>query len=138
MGKYSTKGLHINPKKKKTNKNHKQSYFKKENKKVDKSNLFEIKGNREELAPFVGEEVVVDCFLTNSFKYSNTKRLVSSVKLPFKKENKNLYINHVWTKSEKTKNTLHGFKKVKVKIIEYLNQYDRTKKYGVSILEVLE
>jgi hypothetical protein len=140
MGKYSTKKVHLNPKKKKTNKNHKQKYFKKENKKIDKSTLYEVKGSREELKDYVGETFEVKAFLTNTYKYSETKRLLNSVILPIKKDNKNLYINHLWVRSEKVKNVKHGFKTFIVQITEYNNLYseDGSKKYGVKVKEIKE
>ncbi len=139
MGKKFNLGkVNINPKKKKPNKNHKQKYFKPENKKVDKSKFYEIKGNREELKDFVNQEFVVRCFLTNSYKYSEDKRLLNSLILPIKKENKNLYVNHLWVKTERVKNISHGFKTIKVKIIEYDNHYEGSKKYGVKFLELIK
>ena len=136
MGKYSTKGLHINPKKKKVNKSHKQRYWKKENKSIDKTNLYEVQGNRDELAPYVGEVFEVKAFLTNSYKYSETKRLLNSVILPVKKDGKNLYVNHLWVRSSKTQNVKHGYKKLVVKVIEYKDLYQDKPKYGVKIVEV--
>jgi hypothetical protein len=138
MGKYSTKKVHLNPKKKKPNKNHKQKYHKKENKPIDKTNLYEIKGSRDELKEYVGEEFEVKGFLTNTFKY-NTKRLLNSLILPIKVEDKYMYVNHLWVNSEKVKDIKHGFKTFIVKITEYDNLYSDNpddKKYGVRIKRI--
>ena len=135
MGKYSTKGLHVNPKKKKTNKNHKQRYFKKENKKIDKSNFYEITGTRDELKNYLNQEFEVQAFITNTYKYSGEKRLLSSVVLPIEKDGKKLYVNHLWVKSERTKNISHGFKKLKVKVVKYKDYYNNSFKYGVRVIE---
>ena len=132
MGKYSTKGLHVNPKRKKPNKNHKQRYFKPENKKIDKSNFYEVTGNREELEPYKGEIFEAKVFVTNTFKYSGEKRLVNSLILPIKYKGKNLYVNHLWMKTEKIGHLSHGYQKIKVKIIEYPDLYNNKKKYGVQ------
>jgi hypothetical protein len=140
MGKYSTKNVKLNPKKKKKNSKstHRQKYWKKENKPINKSKLYEVKDNREELAPYVGEVFEAKGFLTNTYKYSETKRLLNSVILPIYKDGKNIYVNHLWVRSEKTKGVSHGFRKLKVKIIEYDNLYNNSKKYGVKIIEVLK
>ena len=132
MGKYSTKGLHFNPKKKKPNKNHKQKYHKPENKPIDRSKFIEICGNRTELKDYVGEVYEVKCFITNTYKYSEGKRLINSVILPIEKDGKKLYVKHLWTNSEKTGHLDHGFQKIKVEIIEYDNLYEGSKKYGVK------
>jgi hypothetical protein len=136
MGKYSSKGLSLNPKRKKktTKSSHKQRYWKKENKPIDKSKLYEVKGNREELQPYVGEVFIVKGFLTNSYKYSETKRLVNSVILPITKDGKNLYINHGWIRSEKTKDIRHGFKTFRVQVVKYKNLYEGKNKYGIKFL----
>ena len=124
--------------KKKPNKNHKQKYFKAENKKIDKSGLYEIEGNREELAEYVGQIFKVKCFITNTYKYSEGKRLFNSVILPIKKDGKRLYVKHLWTKSENTKHLNHGYKWIEVQIIEYPDLYNNKKKYGIKFLKLSE
>jgi hypothetical protein len=140
MGKYSTKGLSLNPKKKKkkTTKTHRQRYWKKENKPIDKTNLYEVKDNREELEPYVGDKFIVKGFLTNTYKYSETKRLVNSVILPITKDGKNLYINHGWIRSEKTLNISHGFKTFEVEIVKYKDLYNGKKKFGIKFLGLVK
>jgi hypothetical protein len=135
--KYSTKKIHFNPKKKRKNKNHKQHYWKRENKKIDKSKFIEVKGNREELKPFLNKKFKSQGFLTNSYRYDETKRLINSLILPIKIDNKNIYINHVWVNAEKVKNVQHGFKKFIVEIIQYKDLYNNKPKYGIEVLEVI-
>ena len=137
MGKYSTKKVHLNPKKKKPNKNHKQKYWKKENKSIDKSNLYEVKDNRTELKDYVGRVFKVKAFLTNTFKYNEQKRLLNSVILPIEIDGKKVYVNHLWIRSEKVSSIKHGFRTFKVKIIEYDNLYEGDKKYGVQVKEIV-
>jgi len=138
MGKYSTKKIHFNPKKKNPNKNHKQTYWKTENKKVDKSQFFEVKGNRTELKDYVDQEFIVKCFLTNSHKYNEGKRLINSLVLPIKIDDKNLYVNHLWVNTNNVKDINHGFKIIKVKITKYKDLYNNKKKYGVKFLEFIK
>ena len=137
--KFSIKKVHFNPKKKKPNKNHKQHYWKKENKKIDKSKYLEIKGNRSELKGYIGHSVIVEGFLTNTYGYGGLKRLVNSIVLPFKHNDKQLYINHAWIKTSKVSNVSHGYKKFKVKIVEYIDKYstDNKKKYGIQLIEII-
>ena len=139
MGKkFNLNKVKLNPKKKKPNKNHKQKYHKPENKKVNKDNFYEITGNREELKEYKGEEFIARCFLTNTYKYSREKRLINSLVLPIEKNGKKFYVNHLWVKTERVKGISHGFKTIKVKVIEYDNLYDGSKKYGVKFLEVIK
>jgi len=138
MGKYSTKKIHFNPKKKKPNKNHKQKYFKKENKPIDKTNFYVVNNKREELAPYVGDEFEVYGFVTNSTKYNNQKRLLTSVIFPIFKDGKKLYVSHIWVRTEKTDHVPHGFKTLKVKVIEYPDLYNGGKKYGVKFIKVVK
>jgi hypothetical protein len=135
--KFNTKKVHFNPKKKKPNKNHRQHYWKKENKKIDKSKFIEIKGKRSELKGYLGHNVIVEGFLTNTYGYGGLKRLVNSIVLPIKKDDKNLYINHVWIKSSKVSNIQHGYKRFKAKIIEYLDKYTNETKYGLKFIEIV-
>jgi hypothetical protein len=135
--KFSTKKVHLNPKKKKPNKNHKQKYWKKENKKINKENLIEIYSPREELKDYVGEEYDVQGFLTNTYKY-NTRRLVNSIILPIIKDNKKLYIKHAWINKDKVQNISHGYKKFRIKIKKYKDQITNKEKYGIEFIKLLD
>jgi len=136
-GKFNLKNAHFNPKKKKPNKNHKQKYFKKENKPIKKDNLLEIVDNREELKDYVNQEFIAYGFITNTYGYEGTKRLINSIILPIKKNNKKLYIKHAWTKTEKTKNIPHGYHHFKVKIKQYKDLYNNKSKYGIVFISLV-
>ena len=135
--KFSTKKVHFNPKKKKPNTNHRQRYWKKENKKIDKSNLIDIKSPRKELKPFEGQTFIVQGFLTNTYGYSKTKRLVHNIVLPIEKDGKKFHITHNWVKASKTQNVPHGYRKFKVRIVQYFDKATNKDKYGLKIIEVL-
>ncbi len=110
----------------------KQKYYKKENKKVNKDNLVEITGNRHQLKDFVGEVLEVQCYVTNSYGFQYSKRLVTEVRIP----NTNLYIKHLWMKRENVAKLQHGYQNLKVKIVEYNNhKFDEDEnnytKYGI-------
>jgi len=109
---------------------HKQKYFKRENKKIDKSNLIEITGNREELKEFKDKELTVEGFVTNTIGYSGTKRLVDSVKFG------KYYIKHVWLKMENIGKLEHGYQKLKVKVTEYIDPYTNKEKYSLKYVGV--
>jgi len=134
--KFSTKKVHFNPKKKKPNTNHRQRYWKKENKKIDKSHLIQIKSPRKELEEYLGNQYIVQGFLTNTYGY-DTKRLVHSIILPIKKDDKNLYINHAWVSKEETEKVSHGYHKFNIKIIRYKDQKTGDYKYGIEILSLV-
>jgi len=135
MGKYSTKGLHLNPKKRK-NKNHHQTYFKKENKKIDKTKLYEVENNRIELKKYLNKTVKAQAFVTNTYGYEGSKRLLNSIILPYNKEgtDKKLYIKHAWALAETVKDIPHGYTNVIVHVIKYKNLIDNTDKYGIEII----
>lgn len=100
--------------------------MKRENKKIDKSKLTEVVGNRDELKSYVGEVCFVDCFVTNTNGYLGGKRLVNEVYLD------DLYIKHIWMKSENIGNLEHGYQKLKVKVIEYKDYSTNETKYGLK------
>ena len=115
------------------NKSHKQNYWKKENKKINKKNLVEITGQRLELEPFKGK--VLDCyvFVTNTTAYNGNKRLVTEVRIP----ETNYYINHLWVQEFNLPldQVAHGYQDLKLKVIEYSNINTGDAKYGVQIAE---
>ena len=53
---------------------------KRENKKVNKTNLIEVTGNREELAQYLGETFKVEALVTNTYGYLREKRLITELK----------------------------------------------------------
>ena len=116
---------------KRKNKNHKQKYWKKENKKVDKTNLIEIRGSRSELKEFLGKEIWVEGFITNTYGWDDTRRLLNSVRIlgtPY-------YITHVWVRRENLAKARHGFAKLKAKIISYKDHITGADKYGIKITD---
>jgi hypothetical protein len=106
----------------------KQRYFKRENKKIDKTNLIEVTGNREELKNLKDKELTVEAFVTNTIGYGGTKRLVDSVKIG------KYYIKHVWLKMENIGKLTHGYQKLKVKVTEYINPYTNEPKYSLQYI----
>ena len=109
-------------------KEHKQKYWKRENKKIDKSNLIEVQGDRKELAEYKDQELIVEGFVTNTIGFDGTKRLVDSVKIG------KYYIKHVWMKMENIGKLKHGYQKLKVKVVEYKNRYTGDSKYGLMYI----
>ena len=110
-----------------------QKYFKKENKKVDKTDLIEITGDRTELEPFVGQVLDCDVFLTNSTGYLGDKRLITEVRIP----KTPYFIRHLWVKSINcpVETVPHGYQKIKLKVITYNDQTNGHTKYGVKIAD---
>lgn len=105
-----------------------QKYYKKENKKINKTNLTEIVGTRIELVPYLGSVIEVECFVTNTLGYRGEKRLVTEVKIP----NTNYFIKHVWFKYENIGKLNHGYQKIKVKVSEYKDHITNEQKYGLK------
>ncbi len=102
--------------------------MKRENRKVN-HNLEEVTGNREELADYVNQELYVEGFVTNTFGYMDTKRLVTEVKID------NFFIKHVWFKNENIGNLKHGYQKLKVKVTKYKDQVTQEIKYGLKYID---
>ena len=113
------------------NKPHKQKYFKRENKKVNKENLIEITGTREQLALFEGKVVEVEAYITNTYGYTKSKRLLNEVRIL----GSNFYIKHAWVKAENLAKAEHGYKKLKVEVIPYTDKVTNETKYGVKIVD---
>ena len=103
--------------------------YKRENKKVIKNNLNEVTGNREELEDYLNEELEVEAFVTNTYGYNNNKRLVNEIKID------NLYIKHLWFKTENIGKLEHGYQKLKVKVIKYKNYSTDEDKYGLRYID---
>ena len=119
------------------NSKHTQKYWKKENKKINRDNLTEITGNREQLKDLLGETFLAKCYITNSIAYFNTKRLVTEIQLPIKDStDKTYYIKHVWCKMENIKLAPHGYDQLKMKVIRYINQETQETKYGLQCDDV--
>jgi len=114
----------------KSRKPHKQKYFKKENKKINKNKLKEIVGTRVELAPFVEQTLEVECFVTNTIGYQGEKRLVTEVKIP----GTDYFIKHVWFKYENIGKLKHGYQKLKVKVTKYKDYINNQEKYGLKYM----
>jgi len=112
---------------------HKQKYHKRENRSVNRSNLTEIVGKRDELIPFLGEIINCEVFVTNSLGYQGDKRLLTEVRIP----KTNFYIRHLWVKEYNLPidKIQHGYQKVKLKVISYDDQVTGDKKYGVKIAD---
>ncbi|MCD6435245.1 MAG: hypothetical protein J7L15_02475 [Clostridiales bacterium] len=102
--------------------------MKRENRKINKSNLTEVSGNRTELKPYLGDTFEVDCFVTNTNGYLGDKRLINEVYL------KDLYIKHIWMKSENVGNLDHGYQKLKVKVTKYTDYSSKEVKYGLRYI----
>ncbi len=102
--------------------------MKRENKKINKTNVTEVEGNRNELKEYLGETFMVECFVTNTSGYLGGKRLVNEVYL------KDLYIKHIWMKSENIGNLDHGYQKLKVKVTKYKDQVSHEVKYGLKYI----
>ena len=112
---------------------HKQKYFKRENKKVNKDHLQEITGNRNELEPLLGETLECEVFVTNSLGYLGDKRLLTEIRIP----ESNWFIKHLWVKEYNLPldKVQHGYRKVKLKVISYKDQKSDDVKYGVKIAD---
>jgi len=115
---------------------HKQKYFKRENKQVNKQNLQEITGERTELEPYLGQTINCEVFVTNSTGYLGDKRLLTEIRIP----KTNYYIKHLWVKEYNMplNQVQHGYKKVDLKVIKYQDQITGHTKYGVKIAKELK
>ena len=105
--------------------------MKRENKKVNKENLVEIKGLRTELEPYTGKVIQVEAFITNTYRDTETKRLVNSVRIlgtPY-------YINHAWMRTDRIGAAPHGYRKFKVKVVKYEGLITHEDKYGIIAAE---
>ena len=102
--------------------------MKRENRTINKNNLTEIKGTRQELKDMLGEKLTVEGFVTNSIGYSSTKRLVTEIRI------KDWYINHAWFKTNKIGNLPHGYQRLRVQVTEYINQETGDIKYGLRYI----
>ena len=109
--------------------------MKRENRKINKDNLHEIVGAREELKAYLGEVLECQCFVTNSVGFMGDKRLITEIRIP----DTNLFVKHAWVKERNLPLNVfpHGYSLVKFKVIKYTNHYDNTKKYGIQIAEKL-
>jgi len=115
---------------------HKQKYFKRENKQVNKKNLTEIVGTRKELEPYLGQTINCEVFVTNSTGYLGEKRLLTEIRIP----KTTFYIKHLWVKEYNLPidQVQHGYRKVELKVIKYREQITGDTKYGVKIARELK
>lgn len=102
--------------------------MKRENRKINKENLTEVTGNRIELSKYLGEKLKVHCFVTNTNGFLGDKRLINEVYV------KDLYINHLWLKTENIGNLSHGYQDLEVKVIHYTDKITNEDKYGLKYL----
>ena len=102
--------------------------MKRENKSINKDDLIEIQGTREELRALLGQKMTVEGFVTNSVGYSNTKRLVTEIRIG------EWYIKHAWFRTNKIGDLPHGYQKLKVQVTEYKNQENGEIKYGLRYI----
>ena len=100
--------------------------MKRENKKVNKTNLIEITGNRTELKKYLGETFKCEAFITNTSGYQGNKRLVTEVKIP----GTVWFVKHIWLKRQKIGALPHGYTTLELKVVEYKDQVTHEKKYG--------
>ncbi len=101
--------------------------MKKENRKLAR-NLPEVTGDRTELKPYLGEELNVSCFVTNTTKYQGQKRLVTEIKIH------GMFIKHAWMKTSNIGKLEHGYQKLKVKVVKYVDQVTHGAKYGLKYI----
>ena len=104
--------------------------MKRENKKVKKSNLVEITGNRIELEEFLGQTLECEVFVTNSLGYCDDKRLITEVRIP----GTNYYVRHLWVKEWNVplNKVPHGYTKLPLKVVDYWDSTTEEVKYGVK------
>ncbi len=100
--------------------------MKRENKSINKNKLTEVTGSRSELKQYIGEDLDVDAFVTNTLGYMDQKRLVTEVRIG------DYFINHVWFKTEKIGDLKHGYQKLQVRVTEYMDQTTNESKYGLK------
>ncbi len=100
--------------------------MKRENRKIDKRKMTEITGNRPELEEFMGKDITVECFVTNTIGYRGGRRLVTEVKIG------DLFIKHLWFKYDKIGKLPHGYQKLEVEITKYEDQVTHQVKYGMK------
>jgi len=105
--------------------------MKRENKKINKENLVEITGPRTELKPFVGKVIDVEAFITNTYRDTETKRLVNGVRIL----GTDFYIKHAWMRTERIGAAPHGYRKFRVKVTAYLDLQTGETKYGIIAAE---
>ncbi len=96
--------------------------------KINKNDFIQVSGNREQLQEYLGQECVVDAFVTNTIGYTGGKRLINEVILD------NLYIPHLWMKTENIGKLNHGYQKLKVKVTKYKDVYTGDNKYGLKYI----
>jgi len=106
--------------------------MKRENKKIDKKNLVEVTGKREQLKDYLGEEFKVEAFVTNSIGYVGRKRLITEIKI--KTPIETFFINHVWFDVKDVGNLKHGYQVLSVKVIEYKDQINNESKYALKYI----
>ena len=100
--------------------------MKKENKKIDKSNLTEVIGPRVELEKYLGCTFKAPVFITNTYGYTGEKRLVTEIKI------EEYFINHAWFKTANIGMLQHGYQNIEVKIVKYKDHINDTDKYGLK------
>lgn len=100
--------------------------MKKENKKIDKSNLIEVIGPRIELKKYLGVVFYAPAFVTNSYGFTGDKRLVTEIKI------EEYFINHAWFKTANIGKLNHGYQTLEVKVVKYKDQISNIDKYGLK------
>ncbi len=100
--------------------------MKKENKKIDKTNLTEVIGSRIELKKYLGETFQAPVFITNTYAYTGEKRLVTEIKI------KEYFINHAWFKTANIGKLTHGYQNMEVKVVKYKDHITDDDKYGLK------
>ncbi len=100
--------------------------MKRENRTIKKDNLIEITGNRTELKQFEGTVLNAHCFITNTNGYMGDKRLVTELRIP----GTNYFVKHLWLKAHKIGNLPHGYTKLELKVVSYLDQVTLEEKFG--------
>ncbi len=98
--------------------------MKRENRKLN-HHLKEVTGLRTELKDYLGDELRVNVFVTNTLGYKGNKRLIQEVYI------NDLYLKHIWLKTENVGNLQHGYQTLKVKVVDYKDQVTNEVKYGL-------
>ena len=104
--------------------------MKREKKKIKKSNLVEITGNRHELKELLDEELKVEAFVTNTLGFVGGRRLVTEVRIP----GTNYFIKHLWFKSDRIGKLNHGYQNLEVRVVKYKDQVSGDNKYGLKYI----